>query len=550
MQRPRRESVLATVLFTDIVGSSELAAELGDRRWKVLLFRHHALIRRELRRFGGKELDTAGDGFFASFDNPGNAVRCAASMVGVVQALGIDIRTGLHLGQAEIVGRKLGGAAVHIGARTMSHAGPAEVLVTAGLRDVLPPADFRFEDRGTHALKGVPGEWHLYRLTSLDKPLPGPLEPEVAAARRAAVEAPPMWRRRYVPVAAVAAVLVTAVVVTIALSSSGNPIASPSGPSPTGLPAHALLKLDPATGEVKAVLAIGDPHRLPPPGPGGGRPPGPGPRSLAAGEGSIWVTNGGDDSVVRVDPLTLRAQTIEIEGRPNHIIVAQGTTWVISSSGKLTQIDPGTNLTATMDISAQAPQPVGVGTDDGGLVYVTALSPVCGACPGLDRPLIAVNPATGSIRSLPTPTYLTTSALVVIGGRVWVTAEAEVWQVDPATGDVLRAVPLGGTLGDMVADPRSHSLWVTKVDSAGRVGSAVQIDTLTGEIVGGQPVGCCPGSIAIGDGYVWVTNSQEGTIQRISLVTGDVAPPLSVGKGVDGIAVGLGGVWVTIDSAD
>src|SRR5437016_4736492 len=186
MQRPRRESVLTTVLFTDIVGSSELAAEVGDRRWKVLLSRHNALVRRELRRFGGRELDTAGDGFFASFDNPGNAIRCAASIVRSVQDLGIEVRSGLHLGQAEIVGRKLAGAAVHIGARTMALAGPAEVLVTGGLKDVLPPADFTFEDRGSHVLKGVPGEWGLFRVAAIDRPLPGPLEPEVAAARRAA----------------------------------------------------------------------------------------------------------------------------------------------------------------------------------------------------------------------------------------------------------------------------------------------------------------------------------------------------------------------------
>jgi class 3 adenylate cyclase len=147
MQRPRRESVLTTVLFTDIVGSSEVAAEMGDRRWRVLLSRHHALVRRQLRRFGGKELDTAGDGFFASFENPGNAIRCAASVVEGVQELGIDVRTGLHLGQAEILGKKLGGAAVHIGARTMAQAGPAEVLVTSGLKDVLHSSDFTFEDR-------------------------------------------------------------------------------------------------------------------------------------------------------------------------------------------------------------------------------------------------------------------------------------------------------------------------------------------------------------------------------------------------------------------
>jgi class 3 adenylate cyclase len=145
---------------------------MGDRRWRILLSRHHALVRRQLRRFGGRELDTAGDGFFASFENPGNAIRCAASVVEAVQELGIDIRAGLHLGQAEIVGRKLGGAAVHIGARTMAQAGPAEVWVTGGVKDVLPSSDFTFEDRGSHVLRGLPGRWHLFQLTSLDRRSP------------------------------------------------------------------------------------------------------------------------------------------------------------------------------------------------------------------------------------------------------------------------------------------------------------------------------------------------------------------------------------------
>ena len=132
MLRARRESILATILFTDIVGSSDLIAEVGDRRWKILLARHNALVRRELRRHGGRELDTAGDGFFASFDNPGNAVRCAASIVEAVQDLGIDVRIGLHLGQAEIMGRKLGGVAVHIAARVMGVATRSMIGATSG----------------------------------------------------------------------------------------------------------------------------------------------------------------------------------------------------------------------------------------------------------------------------------------------------------------------------------------------------------------------------------------------------------------------------------
>jgi class 3 adenylate cyclase/DNA-binding beta-propeller fold protein YncE len=549
MQRPRRESVLATVLFTDIVGSSELAAELGDRRWKVLLSLHHALVRRELRRFGGRELDTAGDGFFASFDNPGNAVRCAASIVGAVQDLGIDVRTGLHLGQAEIVGRKLGGAAVHIGARTMAQAGPAEVLVTGGVKDVLPPSDFTFQDRGTHALKGVPGEWHLYRLASLDGPLPSPLDPEVAASRRAAVQAPPMWRRRYVPGAAVATAAVIAGVTIVAiLTRGGSPEPAPSKPARTGLPPHALLLIDPQTGRLEATLAIGAPHPPPPEGGAGGRWPGPGSRAMAAGEGSIWVTNGGDDSVLRVDPLSRVGHVIPVSGGPDDVTVGRDGVLVTSGDGTLTTIDPGTNQTTSTDISETAPVPMGLAVDDQGVVFVTALFCEIQSCAQAFHAVLAkIDPSTGSVNAVPVPLYFPASSVMATNGEVWIAAGSEVWRVDPITGKVLTKARVEETLGDLAADPSGSSVWVTTVTSGGRVGRAIQIDAATGKIIGGQPIGCCPGSIAIGFGYIWVTNAVDGTIQRISTVTGDVAPPITVGKGVDGIAVGQGGVWVTVD---
>jgi len=154
----RRGRALATVMFTDIVDSSTIGQALGDARWRVLLGRHNDLIRRQLRRFGGRELDTAGDGFFAAFDDPVAAVRCAAAIVEGVQQLGIDVRVGLHFGRIEQIGRKPGGVVVHIGARVMALAGPAEVLVTGSLRDLIPGGGFRFEDRGRHALKGISEE--------------------------------------------------------------------------------------------------------------------------------------------------------------------------------------------------------------------------------------------------------------------------------------------------------------------------------------------------------------------------------------------------------
>jgi class 3 adenylate cyclase/streptogramin lyase len=543
MQRPRRESVLTTVLFTDIVGSSEVAAEMGDRRWRVLLSRHHALVRRQLRRFGGKELDTAGDGFFASFENPGNAIRCAASVVEGVQELGIDVRTGLHLGQAEILGKKLGGAAVHIGARTMAQAGPAEVLVTSGLKDVLHSSDFTFEDRGSHVLKGVPGEWRLFRLSSLDRPLPLPLEPSVAAERRAAVQAPPIWRRRYVPIGIAAAVMLGGVVAGILLVMREEP----STPALTGVPAHAPLRLDPRTGKVRAVVPIGDPWPVPRLAPGNPCAVSPPARSISAGEGSVWVTNGGSDSVLRFDAHSGRRRSIRVLQRPVAVTVGRSGVWVASTEGGLTRIDPGTEETRNIDISASAPAPMDVAVDDQGSVYVTAFACTFSV---QDTPLVRVSGSGGSISLLPLPHHLANAegfSVITLDGFVWVTAGLEVWKVDSGTGKVLKRVQFQQTLGELAGDEDSSSVWLTTVGSGGQVGWAYQIDASTAEVTNQYPIGCCPGTIAIGAGYVWVTNLRDGTIQRISKTTGDVAAPITVGRGVNGIAVGQGGVWVTID---
>jgi class 3 adenylate cyclase len=156
------DRVLATVLFTDIVGSTTLAVELGDRRWRDLLQSYYTLARREVARGRGREIDTAGDGFFASFDGPARAIRCASALVNAVRPLGITVRAGLHTGECEVMGEKIGGIAVHIGARVAAMAGPGEVLVSHTVRDLVAGSGIRFEDRGTHELKGVPGAWPLF----------------------------------------------------------------------------------------------------------------------------------------------------------------------------------------------------------------------------------------------------------------------------------------------------------------------------------------------------------------------------------------------------
>ena len=161
---PEPDRVLATVLFTDIVGSTEKAAALGDRRWRDLLEGHRDLVRRELGRFRGREVDAAGDGFLATFDGPARAVRCAAAIHGTLRGLGLEIRAGLHTGECELAGDKVSGLAVHIGARVATAAGPGEVLVSSTVKDLVAGSGLRFQDRGLQTLKGVPGEWHLFAL--------------------------------------------------------------------------------------------------------------------------------------------------------------------------------------------------------------------------------------------------------------------------------------------------------------------------------------------------------------------------------------------------
>ncbi len=157
------DSVLATVLFTDIVGSTGRAAELGDRAWRELLERHHAFVRRELTRFRGEERDTAGDGFFATFDGPARAIRCAQALVDGIRDLGLEVRAGVHTGECELHDGKVAGLAVSIGARVAAAAGPSEVLVSQTVKDLVAGTGLLLEDRGERELKGVPGSWRVYR---------------------------------------------------------------------------------------------------------------------------------------------------------------------------------------------------------------------------------------------------------------------------------------------------------------------------------------------------------------------------------------------------
>ncbi|MGH2436120.1 MAG: adenylate/guanylate cyclase domain-containing protein [bacterium] len=157
--------MLATVLFTDIVASTQRAAELGDRRWRDLLVSYHNLATQEVTRHRGRMIDFAGDGFLATFDGTVRAIRCGQAMIDAARRIGLSVRAGVHTGEVEVSGDRVAGMAVHVGARVASSAQPGEVLVTGTVRDMVSGSGIRLEDRGTHTLKGVPGEWQLFAVT-------------------------------------------------------------------------------------------------------------------------------------------------------------------------------------------------------------------------------------------------------------------------------------------------------------------------------------------------------------------------------------------------
>lgn len=161
-EAPDHDRILATVLFTDIVASTDHAERLGDKLWKDLIHRHHNLVRQELERFRGREIDTAGDGFFAIFDGPARGVRCALAIRDVVRSLGIEVRAGLHTGECEMIGEKVGGLAVHIGARVMNLSQPGKVLVSRTVKDLVVGSGLKFDPAGQQKLKGVAEEWELF----------------------------------------------------------------------------------------------------------------------------------------------------------------------------------------------------------------------------------------------------------------------------------------------------------------------------------------------------------------------------------------------------
>jgi class 3 adenylate cyclase len=247
-----RDRVLATVLFTDIVASTERAAQVGDAAWRDLVARHHAQVRRELRRFGGREQDTAGDGFFATFERPVAALRCAAAILGAAAPLGLVERAAVHTGEVERMEGKLGGIAVHAAARLLALAGPGEVLLSATTRELVAGAGLRFADRGTQALKGLPEPVHVYALE----------DPASLAAQTVTPVAAGATRLRLATVTGGVAVVAVLALVIAAFASRGVGSEPGRSGSPSGSSSGSLAATSPRSSATVADF----PGNLPPGG--------------------------------------------------------------------------------------------------------------------------------------------------------------------------------------------------------------------------------------------------------------------------------------------
>jgi class 3 adenylate cyclase len=506
MSRRAQGRNLAALLFTDIVGSTEIAVELGDRRWRAIQAEHHSLIRRELRRFGGREIDTAGDSFFATFHIPQDAVRCAAAIVDATRSIGIEVRAGLHFGETELSSGGAGGIAVHTAARVSSLAAPGEVLVTQTIVDLVSGSGLNFDERGTHELKGVPGAWRLFALLAVDGVALGPpLDPLVAAERRTVASShQPEGRTR------ARAVVGGGIVGIIAISVAVVAIASRASSGRTNTPPSAQT-------------------------------------SQANGYATLFKVNP-TTTVDQVQPVYLQ----RISAGP--VVSAGGSVWALTEtdafeSGGVMEINPGY---AQPQVAKEVPvpnaclSPATCMAASGNSVWVSVLAPDGLGVQRIDattgraarRPTI-VDPSVGR----PGGEVMSFNAPVSWGaGSVWLAngSSGTIYRVDPSTGRPIDTIRMGAGVTIDLLTYGEGSVWA--VDRFG--GTLTAIDPETDRAEAPIPLQGDPTGIAVGDGYVWVTDAQNDELLRIDPHHPSGIQDVVVGHDPVAVALGGGSVWV------
>ncbi|HET9671524.1 MAG TPA: adenylate/guanylate cyclase domain-containing protein [Actinomycetota bacterium] len=479
------ERRIATVLMLDVVGSTHVAAELGDARYRELSSRFGRVVRTALKRFGGREEDNAGDGFFVTFDQPDRAIRCAAVIADEIRGLGIEVRCGVHTGQVESGSVKAQGIAVVIGARVMSLAGPGEILVTSTTKELVTGSDFAFEALSAHELKGVPGTWQVFAVIAVDgSKRAGPLPAADAAERRASLEPAIGSRSRPTAWWMVAAVALLVIAVVAVVSVDGEPPSVPpragAAPSP-----ESFVQVDPVTGEILVEIEA---------------------------------------------PVSQRGLPGMQRGTPDHpMVVGLGGVWSLRSYRWLYFVDPSTGSirrVITLETPGSFSVNVAAGLDEAWVVY--------------DQGLLEVDPATQEQRvvlDLPSEDTPASSDAVIGAGYLWiVTTQGRLYRYDP-NADRAREIRVGGSpdaigfghgsvwIGDAFAGT------VERIDAASMKRRAV-IDIQQGV-----------DNIVVGED-VWVLSRTLHALTRIDPTTNRAGPSVPIGDAPTGLAAGDGAIWI------
>jgi class 3 adenylate cyclase len=525
---PPSERRLSTVLFLDIVGSTRIASDIGDHRWQELLGQFRRIVRAELKKYGGREVNTQGDSFLATFQEPVRAIRAASAIAGAVHEVGTEVRLGIHTGEIEFVeGGTVAGLAVHIGARVMSLAGPAEILVTSTVKELVVGSQVGFEDFSVHELKGVPGTWQLFAVTEVDgSPVSKPLEAADAAARIAAVEPPAFLVRRRIGLLAAAglAVAVLVAVLIAVLNRGGAETAAGHSPVPQGSAGAGgratitLLKVDPHTGQILHELRdqYYSEHL---------------PGTLRSVNGALWQYV--PDHLVHRDLATGRVvDTVDAgtEEGVSDITIGFGSFWVARANGLIVRLDAISGREqGTIDPGRRI---VSLAADDQAIWYLDEHA-ILGRIDPVSN-VISHKYGVGTAQG----------RVVPLAGSVWICDcdNHRIVQFDPVAQRVARTVEIpehGFLIG--VDSTQGETMWVLDPEGS----TVTPLDAATGQP--GQPLGF-GGQLhyaQIGFGSIWL--AAGANLYKVDLSTHakqSIAMPPGVSAGGIAIDEQTNSLWV------
>lgn len=518
MRQSSSPRILAAVLFTDMVDSTSIAEEMGDRRWKTLTKRHHGIVRRELKRFGGREIDTAGDGFFATFREPAAAIACASAASEAVRELGVEIRAGVHFGECEQIGKNLSGITVVVGARIMALGGPGDVLVSGTVAELTRGAGYGMSDRGTHTLKGVGGEWKVFAIDAVDgAPRPGPLDPSEAAERRASIAHEEDRRRIGTPVliGGLAVAVLAAVGLVFAFSRSSEATA----PQP-----DTIARIGDGQ-SFDSVVEMGAQAF---------------PEAITVGGGNVWVVNVSNRTLMQVDPEG--SQVFGTASAPTGVAFADGRVWVTygfssDPSRGMDVLDPADHVMGPAQISLpNASAPIAAGDD------------VLWIGDPLGSTVLRYDPASGGTTTVALPDGSGVASIGAGDESVWVAAgrQPSVFRIDVT--DPTKPVERFGTGGDLptaLSVAPDGTVWIVRRDADSVLSLSPSGSTSVDVGLGDQ---CdAPNAVAATDGAVWVSCATSENVIQLNPADGSIVSSLAVDGDPGPLAAdGDGGVWVAV----